>query len=349
MKYKNKKIGKYKDQDIFSISIINDNNFNINFYNLGGYINQINIPYFNDTEKCEDVLLGYSDFKDCIIGQDYFNFIIGRVCNRISNSKFILNENEYELYSNIPPDHLHGGKEGFDKKIWKINTINENKDIISCELEYLSPHLEENYPGNLQCKAIYSLNNNNELKIDFHAISDRDTLVNITNHNYWNFHGHENYYQNISNHSVQIKSNKICEINENYIPTGKLVSVKNTKFDLNNSFSIDQNFLDKGGIDHNYVLESSNLEDIIIVAYSELTRMGVEYSTNQKGIQFYTGNMMKQKYNGKNSKLYGKNYGMCFEPQNFPDSIHHKNFPSIILKKEEKYHSQTIIKLKNNF
>ena len=349
MKYESKKIASYKNEDVFSVSLINDNNFKINFYNFGGHIHQINIPYHNNIDKNEDVVLGYGNFNDCLTEKDYFNFIIGRVCNRISNSKFIINDKVHKLYANTPPHHLHGGKEGFNKKIWKINNINENKNEIACELEYLSPHLEENYPGNLQCKAIYSLNNNNELKLDFHAISDCDTIVNITNHNYWNFHGHGKNYQNITNHSVQIKSKKICEIDNEYVPTGNLITVNNTKFDLNNHFSITQDFLDQGGIDHNYALQNNNLEDAVVIAYSELTGMGVEYYTNQKGVQFYSGNMMQEKYNGKYSKFYGKNYGMCFETQNYPDSINQSNFPSTVLNKNEKYHSQTIIKLMNNF
>ena len=160
MKYESKKIASYKNEDIFSVSLINDNNFKINFYNFGGHIHQINIPYHNNIDKNEDVVLGYGNFNDCLTEKDYFNFIIGRVCNRISNSQFIINDKVHKLYANTPPHHLHGGKEGFNKKIWKINNINENKNEIICELEYFSPHLEENYPGNLQCKAIYSFNNN---------------------------------------------------------------------------------------------------------------------------------------------------------------------------------------------
>ena len=156
MKYESKKIASYKNEDVFSVSLINDNNFKINFYNFGGHIHQINIPYHNNIDKNEDVVLGYGNFNDCLTEKDYFNFIIGRVCNRISNSQFIINDKVHKLYANTPPHHLHGGKEGFNKKIWKINNINENKNEIACELEYLSPHLEENYPGNLQCKAIYA-------------------------------------------------------------------------------------------------------------------------------------------------------------------------------------------------
>ena len=349
MQYTSTKITTLNNEDIFSISITNDNNFSISFYTFGGYFHQINIPYKNDSNKFEDVLLGYGKFNDCVIGDDYFNFIIGRVCNRIGSSKFNLNNKDYNLYPNTPPDHLHGGKIGFNKKNWRVLEILENKNEISCCLEYFSPHLEENYPGNLKCKTIYALNNNNELTIDFYASTDLDTIVNLTNHNYWNFHGHNNFYHNITEHSVQIKSSKICEIDNNYISTGKLIEVKNTKFDLNNTFSISQDFLDSGGIDHNYVLKDSNIDNPIATIFSELSGMGVEYFTNQPGIQFYTGNMMKDKYEGKYSKSYGKNYGLCLEPQNFPDSINHDNFPSIILRKDEKYHSKIKIKLKNNF
>ena len=182
-----------------------------------------------------------------------------------------------------------------------------------------------------------------------HATTDKDTIVNLTNHNYWNFHGHQDYYQNNEDHVVQIISGAICETDEESVPTGKLLNVSDTKFDLRKSFKIDKEFLNSGGIDHNYVLDDQSMETPVAKIYSKKTKMGVEYFTNQQGIQFYTGNMMLEKYFGKHNKSYGIQYGMCLEPQNYPDAINQSNFPSPILRKNKNYLSKIKIKLRNDF
>ena len=349
MKYNISKLPNNYNLDIDIIEIENSNNYKIKFYTLGGYMHEVLIPNFHNPHYREDVLLGYDKFEDLLQADGYFNSIIGRVCNRIGNSKFILNQKEYNLFSNTPPNHLHGGKEGFNKKIWKIEEIKNEKNFTRCTLNYYSKDLEENYPGNLDCKTVYELNDDNEILINFIASADKDTIVNLTNHNYWNFHGHDNYYQNITDHFVKINSNSICETDDQSIPTGSLIEVKNTKFDLNKFFKIDKAFLDSGGIDHNYSLIKSDTIYPSATIYSSKTGMGVEYFTDQPGIQFYTGNMMKDKYNGKHNKAYGIQFGMCLETQIFPDAINHSSFPSPILKKGEIYKRSTRIKLRNDF
>ena len=196
MKFSKKIIHSISGNNIHSITIVNDNNFKITFYTYGGYIHEVHIPYHNQEEKTEDVLLGYGNIDGVLESHGYFNTIVGRVANRIGSSKFSIDNNEYQLYSNVAPNHLHGGKVGFNKKIWKIENIEEQTDSIKCIMKYLSQDMEENYPGNLDCTVTYELNNNNELLIDFGATSDKDTIVNMTNHNYWNFHGHGDSYQN---------------------------------------------------------------------------------------------------------------------------------------------------------
>ena len=185
--------------------------------------------------------------------------------------------------------------------------------------------------------------------IDFRATSDKDTIVNMTNHNYWNFHGHGDSYQNNEDHVVSINSTSICETDEQSIPTGKILDVKGSKFDLQNDFLINKDFLNSGGIDHNYVLGDLSMENPVAKIYSKKTGLGVEYFTNQHGIQFYTGNMMLDKYVGKHNRSYGFQYGMCLEPQHFPDAINHTNFPSPILRKNKNYLSKIKIKLRNDF
>ena len=344
-----RKISEINKENIYSITFKNKNNYSVTFYNFGGYIHKVLIPHKKNNSITEDVLLGYNDFKGCQIADGYFNAIIGRVCNRINNSKFKLKNKEYNLYSNSSPHHLHGGKEGFNKKIWKIEKIYKTEKFLKCTMKYLSSHLEENYPGNLICKVVYLLNNENEFSIFFEAITDKDTIVNMTNHNYWNFHGHNNTYQNITNHSVLLNADNICEIDESYIPTGLIKTVKENKFDMNNFYNISQSFLEEGGIDHNYILKYANLQKPDGIIFSNITGMGVEYFTDQPGMQFYTGNMMDTSIKGKYGKNYGKNFGMCFEPQIYPDAINHPNFPSPIIKSGETYRSKIIMKLRNNF
>ena len=349
MKFSKKIIHSINGNDIHSITIVNDNNFKITFYTFGGYIHEVHIPYHNQEEKTEDVLLGYGNIDGVLESHGYFNTIVGRVANRISSSKFSIDNNEYQLYSNVAPNHLHGGKVGFNKKIWKIENIEESTDSIKCTIKYLSQDMEENYPGNLDCTVTYELNNNNELLIDFEATSDKDTIVNMTNHNYWNFHGHGDSYQNNEDHVVFIDSKSICETDEQSIPTGKILNVEGSKYDLQKDFLINKDFLSSGGIDHNYILEDQTMKKSVAKIYSKKTGLGVEYFTNQNGIQFYTGNMMLDKYIGKYEKPYGFQYGMCLEPQHFPDAINHQNFPSPILRKNKNYLSKIKIKLRNDF
>tara|TARA_Y100001970_G_scaffold162493_1_gene198641 strand:- start:10473 stop:11522 length:1050 start_codon:yes stop_codon:yes gene_type:complete len=349
MKVKRQKVDNSSQLNIESVEIHNDNNFSLKFYTYGGYIHEVNIPIIDQEDKTEDVLLGYGDINGVLESCGYFNTIVGRVANRIDSSRFSINKTEYQLYPNTPPDHLHGGKVGFNKKIWKIENILQTNNSIKCILKYLSQHLEENYPGNLDCTVIYELNNNNELSIDFEAISDQDTIVNMTNHNYWNFHGHGDNYQNNEDHIVHINSSLICEIDERSIPTGKILEVEGTKFDLQKGFLINKDFLNSGGIDHNYVLKNLSMNDVVARIYSKKTGLGVEYSTNQCGIQFYTGNMMLNSYLGKHYRSYGVQYGMCLEPQYYPDAINNINFPSPILRKNKNYLSKIKIKLRNDF
>ena len=349
MKFSKKIIHSISGNDIHSITIVNDNNFKITFYTYGGYIHEVHIPYQNQEDKTEDVLLGYGNIDGVLESHGYFNTIVGRVANRIGSSKFSIDNNEYQLYSNVAPNHLHGGKVGFNKKIWKIENIEEQTDSIKCIMKYLSQDMEENYPGNLDCTVTYELNNNNELLIDFGATSDKDTIVNMTNHNYWNFHGHGDSYQNNEDHVVCINSKSICETDEQSIPTGKILNVEGSKFDLQKDFLINKDFLSSGGIDHNYILEDQTMKESVAKIYSKKTGLGVEYFTNQNGIQFYTGNMMLDKYIGKYEKPYGFQYGMCLEPQHFPDAINHQNFPSPILRKNKNYLSKIKIKLRNDF
>ena len=229
------------------------------------------------------------------------------------------------------------------------NNLKKNEKEIICELGYVSKNLEEGYPGNLNCKVTYTLNNNNEFIISNSAISDADTIVNITNHNYWNFHGHDDHYKNITDHTVKIFSSSVCENNEQSIPTGKILNVENTKFHFTEEKIITQDFLNKGGVDNNYDFGGSKELKKVALGYSNITRMGATYLSDQPGNQFYTGNKMTNDYIGKYNRAYGLHHGFCFEPQFPPDGINQQKLQSPILKTGERYNSTIMIRLSNDF
>jgi len=350
MHFTKEKIISLENENIFLTTLTNLNNYSVSFYNYGGYIHSIHIPYQSDKSKREDVLLGYDKFDNLIKDASYLNSIVGRVSGRVSEAKFKLNNKIHRLCINNPPHHLHGGRNGFNKKIWRIKNINQDDNSISCKLFYHSPHLEENYPGNLECETTYILNENNEFIIKFDAKVDQDTLVNITNHNYWNFHGHNDRYQNIKNHKVQIMSNKYCEVNQYLIPTGNMLKTENSKYDFQKFTIINDFILDDRGIDTCYAIKGYNgILKPVATAFSEETKMGVRILSDQPGLIFYTGNMMEQLYEGKYQRKYGKQFAFCLEPQLFPDAINHLHFLSPILRKNENYTSTIVMQFDNNF
>ena len=350
MKIKKEKIAEIDNHQVYKITFTNKNNYVVSFYNYGGYINKILIPYSNKLHEYEDVLLGYKNFEEYISDQSYLNCIVGRVCGRIANAQFSLNDHTYELFSNDGQHHLHGGQFGFNKKVWQINSLDKKSDKISCVLYYQSPHLDEGYPGRLDCSVKYILNNNNEFIIKFYATTDQDTLVNLTNHNYWNFHGHNKFYQKILEHNVQIHSNYYCEIDKSFIPTGIVKNMNKTRYDFNGFKKIDNSRLENNGIDLCYIIKKydGTLRKIASV-YSNKTKMGINILSNQPCVQFYTGNMMKQSYNGKFNKNYGYQHALCLEPQLFSNVFNQKNFISSVLLKEKQYDSTIVMQLKNNF
>ncbi len=350
MKIKEEKIINLDNQQVFKITFTNKNNYIISFYNFGGYIESILIPYHNKLHENEDVLLGYRSFDDYLSDQSYLNCIVGRVCGRIANAQFDLNNKTYQLFSNNGKHHLHGGKFGFNKKVWRINSLDKKSDELSCTLYYKSIHLEEGYPGTVDCITKYILNNKNEFIIEFYATTESDTIINLTNHNYWNFHGHKKFYKNILDHKVQIFSNSYCETDTNYIPTGKIINSHKTKYDFSSYKKISSYELKDKGIDAYYLVTGYNgIVRKIASVYSNKTKMGVNILSNQPGVQFYTGNMMKEYYNGKFQKKYGYQYALCLEPQLFPDAINQENFKNPVLLKDKQYESIIVMRLSNNF
>ena len=350
MEIKKNKINLKKKNNVYSIQFINKNGFKFKFINFGCYISNICIPYKNQKKLFEDVILGYKNFNEVQKDKSFLNCTIGRVAGRIANSSFRLSGKRYNLNNNEKKHHIHGGDSGFNKKVWNIVNLNKNSKSLSCKMVYRSSDLEEGYPGELLCSTIYTLNNNNEIIIKFHATTNKDTIVNLTNHNYWNFNGHSEYYNNIGNHVLFIDADRYCVIDTDFIPTGKIISLSGKKIDFRKPKIIGSDILEKGGIDHYYINKNYNNKLIkVLEVFSPSTKMGLTMWSNQPGLQLYTGNNMEAFYNGKNNLNYGKNYGLCLEPQKYPNSFNAKKFSGIILDRNKIYKSTIKFCLKNDY
>lgn len=341
----NKKIiGKTENNiDVLSYTIKNKNGMELEVLNYGGIIKSILVPE-PDNNNLIDVVLGFDNIQgyeqdDCYIGS-----IVGRVANRIAKGKFILNDKHYDLALNNGNNHLHGGIEGFNKKIWDIDILNNN----TIKLEYLSKDGEEGYPGNLDISVTYSLSDENEVIIVYNATTDKDTIINLTNHSYFNLDGIKED-STIEDHILNILSNKITESDEEGISTGNLLDIMNTPLDFSKEKRIGEHIeddfkqlRDKNGYDHNYVLNYDTHTNIVAKTKSLKTGITLSVYTNQRGVQLYTGNYLEG--TGKNNNIYKKYSGFCLETQNFPNAINILEFDSGILEKGELYNHKTIYK-----
>ncbi len=342
MKIKKEHFGKTNDgENVDLFYLTNKNGIVVKITNYGGIITSIMVPDKNG--KFDDIVLGFNTLDKYLKGHPYFGAIIGRYANRISKAKFFLNGNEYKLAANNGENHLHGGIKGFDKVLWKAEEINKN-DEICLKLSYLSKHGEEGYTGNLSVCVIYSLTNNNELKIDYKAETDRATPINFTNHSYFDLKGAGK--SDILSHVLTIHADKYTPVDKGLIPTGELKKVKGTPMDFLKPCSIGLRIKKvNGGYDHNFVLNhKKGILSPGARVYEPETGRVIEILTTQPGIQFYSGNFLDGTIKGKNAKQYNKHYGFCLETQHFPDSPNHTNFPSTILKPGEKYIQTTIYK-----
>jgi aldose 1-epimerase len=326
--------------DIYKLT--SKNNIEVEIMSYGGTVVSIKVPDRN--EKIADVVLGYDHLIGYLTNSPYFGCIVGRYGNRIAYGKFFLGNHQYTLDLNDGPNpnHLHGGLAGFDKVVWDAKII-EGKDL---QFSYFSKHGDQGYPGNLNVEVIYSLTEDQGLKIDYRAETDKTTIVNLTNHAYFNLHNSGS----ILDHEVMINADHFTPVNEKLIPTGEIRNVKGTPMDFTKSIRIgeridqaDQQLQYAGGYDHNWVLNREK-EGIILAArvVEPVTGRILEVYTTEPGIQFYTGNFLDGTIKGKNDQVYYKRYGFCLETQHYPDSPNQPNFPSTILKPGEKYSSTTI-------
>ena len=316
--------------------------------NYGARIVSLWVP--DNNGNFDDIVLGFDNIDDYINAKEkYFGATIGRYGNRIKEGKLLINDKEYYLEKNNGLNHLHGGNMGFSDVVWNAKQI----DNQTLELNYFSKNMEEGYPGNLNVKIIYHLNNKDELKIEYFAKTDESTHVNLTHHSFFNLLGAGN--ETINEHLLYINANSFTPVDETLIPTGNIELVANTPFDfsvptkIGNRINQEDNQLNYGkGYDHNYVLNNSQSEEIIAAkVYEKKSGRTLEVYTNEPGMQFYAGNFLSGTI-GKHGKSYKKRSAFCLETQHFPNSPNQKNFPSTILKPNEEYYSICIYKFSIN-
>jgi aldose 1-epimerase len=329
-------------QEITLYTLTNPNGIKAKIMNYGATLVSLETPDRNG--DLADITLGFDTFDGYLTDHPYFGVIVGRYANRIGKGRFVLDGVEYKLATNNGPNHLHGGIKGFDKVVWKVNEVKANDNIAAVKLSYLSKDGEEGYPGNLTCSVTYTLTKDNELRIDYEAKTDKTTVINMTNHAYWNLAGQGN--GDILGHELMINADKYTPVDEGLIPTGEIKNVKGSPMDFTKPMVIGSR-IDKvkGGYDHNYVLNSGGGKLALAArVYEPTTGRVMEVETTEPGIQFYSGNFLDGSITGKSGKVYKKHYGFCLETQHFPDSPNKPNFPSVVLKPGEKYTTETIYK-----
>jgi len=328
-------------------TITNSNGMKVSFTDFGANIVSIVVPDKNG--NFADVALGYKNLEGYEDNKPGFGSFIGRNANRIGGAKFEINGKIYELEKNEGENNLHSGNPAYNKVMYETE-IFEDEDMISIEFSRLSPDNEQGFPGNLDITVTYSLTENNELVIEYHAVSDKDTVVNLTNHSYFNLAGHNS--GDILNHKVWINADQFTPTADDLIPTGELRNVEGTPMDFRTLKRIGQDINSEyeplrqaGGYDHNYVLniKSKDVEKAAELV-DESTGRVMEVFTNKPGLQFYTSNMLTPVENGKDGATYGKWAGVCFETQYFPNACNIKSFPSSILKAGQEYDFVTIYK-----
>ncbi|WP_299434458.1 aldose epimerase family protein [uncultured Aquimarina sp.] len=331
-KIKQKSFGFYNQKELLVLSVQNDNGMRLRITNFAATLMSLDVP--DVSGNFTNVVVGFDSLEDYMEKSKtkeskFLGASIGRYAGRISNKKVKITNKEYPLYHENGV-HLHGGKNGFDEKMWDIDYINE--DDLSVSLSYLSEDMEEGYPGNLQVKVTYQLTNDNKLKITYQAISDKDTVVNLTNHAYYNLNGSGT----IIDHSLQLNCSKYLNLYQNQLPTGEIKPVIDTKFNFLETSNLKH--LDREGIlDDTLIFEPES--EVKATFISKESGLKMEMRTNQPAAVVYTPERFPN-WNFRKDAKYDKFPAICFEAQNYPDAPNHTNFPSSILKAGKYYKNE---------
>jgi aldose 1-epimerase len=329
-------------------TLTNDRGMTVKITNFGGIITSIIVP--DRHGRMGDVALGYDSLPNYAknLGGTYFGALIGRYANRIAKGRFTLNGTTYQLYINNTPNTLHGGKVGFNLKAWSAMP-SQTSDSASLALTYVSPNGQENFPGTLHVRVVYTLTNDNALYIAYTATTDKDTVLNLTNHTYFNLNGAGN--GTVLDQVAQINANRYTPMNKFSIPLGPVAPVAGTPFDFRRSHVIGERINDANvqlknghGYDHNFVLNNGGDKHMVLAArvYAPRTGRVLTVLTDQPGVQFYTGNFLDGTIHGKNGKRYLRRGAFCLETQHFPDSPNEPSYPTTELKPGQVFRSNTI-------
>lgn len=327
--------------------LTNANGMKVTVTDFGANIVHIIVPDANGTMA--DVALGFETIQGYEVNAPGFGSFIGRNANRIGGARVTIQGVSYELETNDGPNNLHGGTPAFNKVMYEVEMF-EDENGSSVELSRVSPHMEQGFPGNLTLSVTYTLTDDNELLIEYFAVSDQDTIVNLTNHSYFNLSGHNS--GSILNHEVMICANEFTPTDERLIPTGEFCSVEGTPMDfrtmkpIGRDLNADYEPLQlAGGYDHNYVLEKQT-EDVELCArlFDPNSKRYMEVYTDLPGLQLYTANMLAEPQDGKDGAIYQKQSGVCFETQFYPNATNIPEFPTTVLKAETEYSYATIYK-----
>jgi len=333
-----------KPTDLFVLK--NTKNAQAMLTNYGGRIVGLWVP--DKHGKLIDVVAGFNSIKTYVnLKEPYFGAIIGRFGNRIANGKFTLDEKQYTLVKNNGPNTLHGGKKGFQNVVWDGKMIGSN----SVRFSYLSKDMEEGFPGNLQVHVTYTLKNDNSLEIEYTATTDKKTVINLTNHAYFNLNGEGS--GTINNHLLQINADNYTPVDSTLIPLSIIEPVKGTPFDFSKPVAIGTKVNDKNeqlkagkGYDHNFVLNKNTGKGLFKAATVVSDKSGIvmEIFTDQPGLQFYGGNFMRSRNTFKSGAKDDHRTAFCLETQHFPDSPNQPDFPSTVLEPDKKYYTKSVYK-----
>jgi len=333
-------------REVNAFVLKNARGMSVQILDLGGVIASIKVP--DSSGNFADVTTGFDYPQPYLDGAGYMGAIVGRYANRISGGKFSIDGIDYSLAKNNGDNAIHGGLVGFDKKIWDVELLVGLHDA-KLKLSTFSPDGEEGYPGRVEVSVIYTLNDQNQLTIDYSATSDKATIINLTNHAYFNLDGHQ--AGSILEHEVMLNANHFTPIDESSIPTGVILDVAGTPLDFRQRKAIgldieseDRQMTFGSGYDHNFVINHSEPGSVSLAAevYSPNSGRVMKVYTDQPGVQFYTGNFLNGTLVGKEGAVYGRRSAFCLETQHFPDSPNKPMFPSTILQPGDQFASRTI-------
>jgi aldose 1-epimerase len=333
-------------QTVEKYTLKNEKGMAVDVITYGGIITSWTAP--DKTGRYDNIVLGFDSLAQYMDSNPYFGAIIGRYGNRIAKGQFTLDGTTYTLATNNGANHLHGGLKGFDKVVWQAKEQTDEQGA-SLELSYTSEDMEEGYPGKVQTTVVYTLTDDNSLVVTYEATTDRKTILNLTQHTYFNLSG--NFAEDILDHQLQINADHYLPVDATLIPSGAIAPVAGTPFDFRTAKAIGKDInqqndqLTKGkGYDHCWALNEQGSLRRVATAYHPATGRQLEVLTEEPGIQFYSGNFLDGTLPRPGGGTYGHRSGFCLETQHYPDSPNQKDFPSVILDPGKKYSTKTIFK-----